>query len=82
MENWLSAYICGHGYVFTFGCSFNCAIDLFLHRESDSGVVEKFKVKWSVPVKDVDVVDAEIVTPYEVRMGPGRTTIVSPKLGK
>ena len=33
-------------------------------------------------MKDVCVVDTDTVTPYEVRMGPGRTTIVSPKLGE
>ena len=44
-------------------------------------MIEKYKYKWSAPVKDVCVVDTDIVTPYEIRMGPGRTTIVSPKLG-
>ena len=52
-----------------------------LFRDGGSDVIEKYKYKWSVPIKDVCVVDADIITPYEFRMGPGRTTIVSPKLG-
>ncbi len=52
------------------------------YRESDSGYAEKFKFKWAVPIKDVEVIDSDVTSLYQVKSRPGTTTIIAPKPGK
>ena len=55
---------------------------VFLSRDTDTGLVEKYKFKWSVPIRDVEIVETEMPALYQVQGGPGRSTIVAPKLGQ
>ena len=51
-------------------------------RETDTGSIEKYKFKWGVPIRDVDVIDTEPKALYQVESGPGNMAVVAPKLGQ
>jgi len=42
---------------------------------------EKYKFKWSVPIKDVEVIAVPVQPNYQVFSGNGKTTIKSFKAG-
>ncbi|CAH1774827.1 unnamed protein product [Owenia fusiformis] len=52
-----------------------------IQKESDSGPVEKLRIKWNVTLKDVEVINTTLTSKmeYTYRGPPGRSTIVLKK---
>ncbi|ELU12632.1 hypothetical protein CAPTEDRAFT_218934 [Capitella teleta] len=46
-----------------------------LLKEGESGIVEKYRYKWSVPISEVEVVQSSVSSPYRVHIGHGKTTV-------
>ena len=44
-------------------------------------MIEKYKYKWNVPVREVEALDIPLKSEYTVKSGHGKTTITNHKQG-
>ena len=56
-------------------------IDFFLHRETEAGIVEKFKYKWSVPIPEVDISDAASKTVNKTKGSNAKSLVPATHMG-
>ena len=55
---------------------------VFGNREGEGAPLEKYKYKWSVPIKNVEVVESSVSSAYQVKIGHGKTTVQALKQGE